>query len=56
MLDAHVDDKTCDCTGNTALTYHHNRFLALNEGDKPCEFTSPEDGSSNVVQKTLVLL
>ena len=54
MLDAHVDDKTCAFTGNTALTYHHNRFLALNEGDKPCEFTSPKEGSSNLVQEVLV--
>ena len=45
---------TCDFTGNTALKYHHNRFLALNDGDKPCEFTSPKQGSSNAIQEVLV--
>jgi carotenoid cleavage dioxygenase-like enzyme len=28
-----------DVAANTALVYHNNKILALQEGDKPCEFT-----------------
>jgi hypothetical protein len=42
---------TYDFTGYTALQYHHNRLLALIESS---EFTSPKEGSLNLIHKVLV--
>jgi len=31
------DKSVIVCAGNTALVYHGGKFMALNEGDKPCK-------------------